>query len=149
MFYTHLYDYPQEVVTDFRTIYKMSVYDVGSTVPFEEGYWLLRGLFSMTESHLNAKIQGWVRPFRQEECAIIQDSNIQIALNTDKNKTPKLLPYPFEKPHAENKILGAAKMPLELAQKLYVNEYRDYTPEEAAVLNKAFIEQQEQTTVKG
>lgn len=137
-----MYDYQLEIIHDFRVIYNTSVYDVGRKVPFIEGYYLLLGLMNKPESKLATKIHNWERTFSWEEVAVIQNSNLTISLNTEKNKTPNLIPYPFEPEKKKNRIMGSTVIPLERARTVYVNERKDYTAEEAAELNRIFLEQQ-------
>lgn len=130
------------MTTDFRVIYQLSVDDIGTKISEVEAFYLLLSLMNKPESMIAVRKHGWVRTWTYEEKALIDNINLHIGLNTPKEKQAKLIPYDFIKGQDSTKIIGQKSVPLEQAQKLYTNKRKDYTAEEAAALNKVFLEEQ-------
>jgi hypothetical protein len=100
---------PAALAADFRSIFNLSIFDMGIKYTYLEAILLASKLKGMPNSYFQAYINKWDYPVSPEYIVLTEVYNIIKATNWDKKKG-KLKPYPmpYAKTVAGGKNIGKA-----------------------------------------
>lgn len=123
---------------DFRRIYHMSIFDVGSdSCSYEEGLLLIMGLEANPMSFLYAIKNESSRPFSYEEVILADTYDLLVKANSGKNAKPKPYPRPYKYDDGTEKIKGTV-LSWEESDK-YFQFHDTKTKEEIRAANEEFL----------
>lgn len=96
--------YPAELAVDFRSLFNISITDVGDTVSYKEAIYLISGLSDNPRSWFFCKLNQWDYPVTLEYLAILNLLDSFIMANSDpKKKKNKPHPRPYDNKKLNNK----------------------------------------------
>ena len=73
-----------QLIADFRRQYGISFYDVGHSVSYREGFFLVGMLLQNPESWVHALEQGWEHPVTAEWIVLKHTFDLLVKVNSDK-----------------------------------------------------------------